>query len=851
MRPVSTFVVAPSIPEPLTPLVELSRNFWWCWDVEATRLWAHISPSLWEQTHHNPVALLQTVPHGRLAELASDNDFVFRLRQVVERFRSYMTSGSWFSSHASAMPSCIAYFCAEFGIHESFQMYSGGLGVLAGDHLKSASDLGLPLVAIGLLYQEGYFRQYLTESGWQNERYAEMDFHALPIQRMNHPDGSAIEITMDVPGGICRAHVWRAMVGRVALYLLDTNVPGNSDPMIRDISDRLYGGSRDTRILQELLLGIGGMRALAAMGIQPDVCHINEGHAAFFLLERTHQFMQRFSLGFSEAWHLTRSSTAFTTHTPVPAGNEVFQVSVLESYLRSYVEGMGLSWAEFVALGMVDPAHVGEEFSMTVLGLRGSAFRNGVSKLHGEVARQMWQPVWSAFPVEDIPITGLVNGVHTPTWIAPELGVVYDAGMGTQWRSQPWEASSWQGASSIPDESLWRAHELRRHRLVRGARRHILSKHHASVSERQTEIIEETLHPQALTVGFARRFATYKRANLLMADMARLASIATRSDRPIQFILAGKAHPKDVQGKELIQDVHRQIRAHGLERSIVFLEDYDMDVARLLVRGCDVWLNTPRKPHEASGTSGMKAAANGVLHCSILDGWWAEGYDGGNGWAIGRGEVFDEHEQDAADAAALYDLFEYEIAPIFYHRDELGIPREWVERMKRSIATNSWQFSSHRMVSDYAMQAYGPLNERQSMMLADNARGARDLEAFERSVNQYWHDVRIVRVEVQGRHPAHVGEHLTARARVHLGALRAENVLVELLHGPIDARDEVRPHSVVIMQAVGHDGADTIFEGSSVCVTSGYQGCTVRVVPHHKSYASRADGHFATFVARS
>lgn len=851
MRPVSTFVVAPSIPEPLTCLVELSRNFWWCWDVEATRLWAHISPLLWEQTHHNPVALLQSVPHERLTELATDEDFVQRCREVSDRFRAYMTQPSWFTDHAETMPSCIAYFCAEFGIHESFQMYSGGLGVLAGDHLKSASDLGLPLLGVGLLYQEGYFRQYLTESGWQNEHYAEMDFHALPIQRMNHPDGSAITISIDLPAGTCYAHIWRAMVGRVPLYLLDTNVPQNTDPLLRDISDRLYGGSRDTRIMQEILLGIGGMRALQAMGIQPDVCHINEGHAAFFLLERTHQFMHRFSLSFFEAWNLTRSSTAFTTHTPVPAGNEAFSVATLEPYLRRYIENMGLSWDDFIGLGMVDPARHTEEFSMTVFGLRGSTFRNGVSQLHGQVARQMWHSVWGSFPVDDVPIAGLVNGVHTPTWIAPELGVAYDSAMGTQWRTAPWEESSWQGALTIPDETLWRAHEMRRHRLVRGARRHVMSKHHASLSERQAEIIEETLRPDALTVGFARRFATYKRANLLMTDMKRLAEIATRSDRPIQFILAGKAHPKDVQGKELIQDVHQQIRAHGLERSVVFLEDYDMDVARLLVRGCDVWLNTPRKPHEASGTSGMKAAANGVLHCSILDGWWAEAYDGTNGWSIGRGEVFNDIEQDAADAAALYDLLEYEIAPMFYRRDETGIPRQWTERMKKSIASNAWRFSSHRMVIDYATQAYAAAALRHAGMLRDHGAGAKELHGFEAYIKQHWSEVRVASVEVKGRHPAHVGEHLTARARVRLGNVSADNVRVELLHGPIDAKNEVRPHSIVTMQAVGHDGTDTIFEGASVCVASGYQGCTVRVVPYHPFYASRVDGGFATFAAQA
>ncbi|MBU3699956.1 MAG: glycosyltransferase family 1 protein [Candidatus Kapabacteria bacterium] len=848
MRPISTFVVAPSIPEPLTPLVELSRNFWWCWDNEATRLWSHISPTLWEQTHHNPVALLQTVSAERLTELATDADFIQRCTAVVSRFRDYMTSETWFTDHTQELPPCIAYFCAEFGLHESFQMYSGGLGVLAGDHLKSASDLGLPLLGIGLLYQEGYFRQYLTESGWQNEHYAEMDFRSLPIQRMNNHDGSPVTISVDFPTGTCHAYIWRAMVGRVPLYLLDTNVPANTDPILRDVTDRLYGGSVDTRIMQELMLGIGGMRALKALGIQPDVCHINEGHAAFFLLERTHQFMERFSMTFQEAWNLTRSSTAFTTHTPVPAGNEVFPIAELEPYLRRTVEGIGLAWSDFTALGASIEDQPTHEFSMTVFGLKGSTFRNGVSALHGQVARQMWKSVWKDFPVDEVPIGGIVNGVHTPTWVAPELGHVYDAAMGTDWRTRPWDAEVWKGAYMIPDESLWRAHEMRRHRLVHGARRHVMQKHHAALSERQSDIIDEMLRPDVLTVGFARRFATYKRADLLMSNMERLASIATHAGRPLQFILAGKAHPKDLMGKELIQEVHRRVRAHGLERSFVFLEDYDMDIARLLVRGCDIWLNTPRRPYEASGTSGMKAAINGVLHCSVLDGWWAEGYDGHNGWAIGRGEEANEHEQDVSDAAALYDLLEFEIAPMFYDRDAAGVPHRWIERMKHNIATNAWRFSSHRMVGDYARQAYAALYAGQQAMLRDNAQGARELLRFEQQIARLWPSVRIVSYNVKGHHPVHVGERLTAAVRVHLGDISPDQVRVELVHGPIDSRNEIRPQSTVHMNLVGQEDGDPIFEGTSTCLTSGIQGCTVRIVPHNEAYATPAEARRATYA---
>lgn len=826
IRPISTFLVSPTIPAELQPLVELSRNYWWCWNSDAIELWSYVDPELWRLSHHNPVVLLQRLTLGRISELVSDETFGGRMAHVHERFRTYMET---------RCGSQIAYFCAEFGIHESFQMYSGGLGVLAGDHIKSASDLAVPLVGVGLLYQEGYFRQYLTDNGWQNEQYQELDFHALPIERVLDINGQPLYIHVDMPLGRCYATVWKVAVGRVSLYLLDSNVDQNTDPTLRDITDRLYGGTTDTRIMQEMLLGIGGMRALESMGIDPSACHINEGHAAFSMIERTRQLMSKHHMTFAEAWKLMQSCSVFTTHTPVPAGNEEFDVAALEPYFRHYVASFGCSWEEFVALGNRNGANH-NTFSMTILGIRGSWFRNGVSELHGQVAREMWNGIWSGFPVSEVPISGLVNGVHTKTWVSPQLALLYDSYLGEQWRLHPESEESWSSVKDIPDTMLWDVHCQRRARLVDGVRKHVIEKHHASLTRRQALTIHECLSPEALTIGFARRFATYKRADLLTRDMDRLARIITNADKPVQVVLAGKAHPRDVQGKELIQKVHRVIREFDLENSIVFLEDYEMDVARLLIRGCDVWLNTPRRPHEASGTSGMKAALNGVLHCSILDGWWAEAYNGKNGWAVGHVDMQDDDEQDIADSTSLYDLLEFDIVPRFYKRDDTGIPYSWLTMMKESIVSNAWRYSSERMVQDYATRAYLPSIHRGQEFRANNAKIARDLVSFEKRLRTSWDRIRITTVDSQTNPYHSVGDMLHVRAGIELGPFSTDEVEVQLISGPVNEQHTIEPESITSMKLNNIDGTYAEYTSQSRCQSSGFYGCTVRVLPRHSGY---------------
>lgn len=848
MKPVTTFVVSPTMPPALAPLKELAYNYWWCWHEDAIDLFRRIDPVLWEEVRHNPVALISNIPNEKLHQLADRVEYLNQLNDVHSRFRQYMEERGWYASVEPKPSSYVAYFCAEFGIHESFSCYSGGLGVLAGDHLKSASDLGIPLIAIGLLYQQGYFRQYLTQNGWQNEQYVEVDFHTLPITKVTKSDGTPLMISVELPLGTCHAQIWRVNVGRVPLYLLDTNVPENQFDTLRDISDRLYGGGTDTRIMQEMMLGIGGVRALAALGIEPAAVHINEGHAAFSMLERSRQFMQRFHMTFEEAWQITKGTSVFTTHTPVPAGNEVFDHEILQSFFAPYLPSLGITWEQFKLLGtQIDP-ETEEGFSMTVLGLRGSTWRNGVSLLHGHVARTMWSDVWKDFGLDEVPIAGLTNGVHTKTWVAPEIADLYDRYIGPRWRSEPHAEDTWENVDSIPNMELWRAHQRRRERLVIGAREHILSKHSASLTADQASRINDCLDPDVLTIGFARRFASYKRADLLMTDMERLARIINNVDRPMQVIMAGKAHPRDGAGKDLIQNVHQKIKEYGLDTRIVFLEDYDMDVARLMVRGCDVWLNTPRRPHEASGTSGMKAAANGVIHCSILDGWWAEAYDGTNGFAIGRGEEFEPEDQDAADSATLYDLIEHAIVPMFYETGKSRLPEEWLALMKRSIRTNIWRFSALRMVKDYSNLTYRPAAEAYRQLTANNGQSARDAVAFFKKVEATWKKVAVGNVVVHGGSNAHVGKEIHVTAEVHLGDLTADEVLVQAVHGHVDAKGEISGGTTSTMRFKGVVNGLAQYEGEYLCQQSGLQGCTVRVLPSHETLVNPVDAMHAAYA---
>src|SRR5215207_3408500 len=682
---IPTFQVFPDVPEQLQPLIELSGNLWWVWNYDAVELFKRLDRDLWETVYHNPVKLLGTISQQKLATAAKDDGYLVHLNRVYAAFKAHLTQPGWYQqTHGDKSKLLIAYFSAEFGLHESLPIYSGGLGVLAGDHLKSASELGLPLAAVGLLYRNGYFQQYLSSEGWQQEAYPELDFYNLPIEPMKYTDGSPVHVRVELPENAVFCKVWRANVGRIPLYLLDTNLPENS-PADREITSRLYGSGTELRIKQEIILGIGGVRALEAVNIQPTVFHMNEGHAAFLALERTRVLLEQHpQLTFDEARQLVMATNVFTTHTPVPAGIDMFPPELILKYFRDFIPQLKLDDEGFLALGREDVTNKNQGFSMAVLAIRLADGANAVSWLHGDVSRKMWHNIWPNVPPDEVPIGHVTNGIHTRSWLAPDIMFVLERYLSNKWQTDPTDQSVWEGVSQIPDEELWRAHERCRERLVAWTRTTLktqLGRRGAGYDE--VASAEEVLDPEALTIGFARRFASYKRGALLLRDQHRLKALLENTKTPIQFIFAGKAHPADNEGKELIKTIFNFARQNPqIRRRMVFLENYDINIARYLVQGVDVWLNTPRRGMEASGTSGMKAAINAVPNCSILDGWWDEAYqiDPNSGWAIGRGETYtDGGLQDHVESQALYDILEKQIIPLFYKRGVDNMPREWIQ----------------------------------------------------------------------------------------------------------------------------------------------------------------------------
>ncbi|MEN6607105.1 MAG: alpha-glucan family phosphorylase [Bryobacteraceae bacterium] len=841
MKPIRTFSVVPRLPSKLEPLRKAAFNLRWSWDHETIELFRRLDSDLWESSGHNPVLMLGSVNQERLEAAAKDDSFVSHLRRVTEALDTYLTGeSSWCQrTHIPGETPLVAYFSAEFGLTECVSIFAGGLGILAGDHLKSASDLGVPFAGVGLLYQQGYFRQYLNEAGWQQEAYEDNDFHSLPVAPALRPDGTPATIVVRYPSGPVTAKIWMAQVGRVPLYLLDTNIPANSRSEDRDITDQLYGGDGETRLRQEILLGIGGCRALEVLGIEPTVYHLNEGHSAFLGLERVARLMETKKLSFAEARELTRANSVFTTHTPVMAGHDYFPPDQIDRYLGDYPRRLGISRSAFLGLGRQNPADDKEHFCMTVLALRLAAAGNGVSKLHGRVTRKMWRGLWPGVPEDEVPIGHVTNGVHFRSWISYEMNQLYDRYLGPSWREEPADTALWKRAESIPAEELWRTHERRRERLVAFTRRRLRAQLlRRGASQTDVDGTEEVFDPDALTIGFARRFATYKRAALLLRDPERLGLLLSDPAHPIQILFAGKAHPRDNPGKELIQQIAALAGRKEFRRRIVFLEDYDMAVARYMVQGCDVWLNNPVRPMEASGTSGMKAAANGALNISTLDGWWDEAWQEADdnliGWTIGRAEAYDDPaRRDAIESEALYDLLAREVVPAFYDRGADRLPRRWIARMKASLGTLCHQFNTHRMVRQYTEEFYLIAHERLQRLSADNCAQARSLAAWLERVTRSWGEVRIEAGE-GGEQVMQVGERLKVRAYVQLGPLTPDDVSVEMYYGRLDADGEIQEGISMRLDAAGPgDGGRYLYEGDApACTRSGMHGYTIRVLPY-------------------
>jgi len=841
MKAIRSFTVIPSLPAKLEFLRILAYNLWWSWNWEAIDLFKRLDYELWETSGHNPVKMLGSINQHRLLEASKDEAFLAHMNRVKERFERYLKCPiGTIQTHLEPIHTLIAYFSFEYGLHESIPIYSGGLGVLAGDLIKSASELGFPLVGVGILYRYGNFKQYLNPEGWQQEIFPENDFYNLPVMLIRKNENEPLLIDIELADRKIFSYIWRMYVGRIMLIFLDTNVPQNSTAD-REITAKLYGGDSEMRIKQEILLGIGGIKALTALGITPTIYHMNEGHSAFLGLERIKMMMEKYNFNFDEAKEAVMASNVFTTHTPVKAGIDLFSPELMEKYFSNYYKKLSISWDEFIGLGRVNPKNKDEPFCMPVLAMKLAKHINGVSKLHAKISRKMWQGLWPEIPENEIPIISITNGVHIRFWLSSEMASLYDRYLGPQWVDKPMDQNVWKRATSIPDSELWRAHERMREQLVAYARRLLvkqLKKRGASLSE--IEMAKEVLDPTALTIGFGRRFAEYKRGYLIMKNPDRLKKIINNPEKPVQIIFAGKAHQKDNQGKEIIRQIVQIARHEELRKKIVFLEDYDIALAQYMVQGVDIWLNTPRRPLEASGTSGMKVVANGGINMSVLDGWWCEGYKGENGWAIGAGEIYEDYEyQDEVESRAIYDLLEKEIVPLFYKRGTDGLPREWIAIMKNSITTLCPYFNTNRMIEEYGELFYVPGTINFFKLMQDDKKKIHEIASWKRKIRENWNQIEIKEVTPCSQNVLKVGDQFVVEAKIILGNLTPNDVLVELYYGKMDSQGNIKNSKRAIMKQIKEiEKGIYLYKGSTRCRESGHQGYAIRILPFHEYLSS-------------
>ena len=829
------YSVTPTLPAALEPLREMSFNLWWTWEPSARSLFRHLDPELWDRTNHNPVRMLQLSRQARLEEVSQDKTFLRELKQVHEAFTKYLRRQDTYgkTGAGSAIKRPVAYFSAEFGFHESIPNYSGGLGILAGDHCKSASDLDLNFVAIGLLYRHGYFRQEIDKDGGQQAVNLNQNFHHLPIREVQH-DGAPLRVAVRILDRDVFAKIWELHVGRINLYLLDTDtVENNAEDRL--ITAELYGGDLEMRMRQEIMLGIGGVKALSALGIDAEVFHMNEGHSAFLGLERIRLNVAEKKLDFYSALQLVASANIFTTHTPVPAGNDSFPREMMRKYFGQFAKELGIPLDELFSFGQtrVNP---NDPFSMTILALRLSRHANGVSKLHGEVSRSLWKDVWSGVPVYEVPITSITNGIHTKTWTAPEFADLYRKHLG-DWEEHLAEPDFWRRVIDIPDAQLWDTHQKLKLRLVEFVRQRVRARRErVGESPEAIRKVNRILDPEILTIGFARRFATYKRGALLFSDKERLKRLLNDTTRPVQFIFAGKAHPRDEGGKALIKEVYQFSREEGFENRVVFVEDYDSYIARRLVQGVDLWLNHPLRPLEASGTSGMKVGPNGGLNLSVLDGWWCESYNGNNGWAIGseiqNGSV---EFQNEVDTSSLYQLLENQIIPLYYAKPDGKLPLAWLQLMRESIRSVTPVFNTHRMVKEYAERLYIPAAKSHQDFARENCAAATQLSLWKSKIRKDWAQVRIQDVAVgnKDRQNIPVGDSLQLNARIHLGPVDPKHVRVEAYYGESENGGIKNPTVATLAESGQNGDGNYLYQGAVPASESGAYGFSIRVVPTH------------------
>lgn len=834
------------IPKELSKLKDIAYNLWWSWNSDAIDLYRDIDLALWEKLEKNPVRFLKEVSQKKLEDKVNDQDYMERYKKVVKSYDSYMEeTNTWFSrTYPDKKDHMVAYFSAEYGLNEVLPIYSGGLGVLSGDHCKSASDLGIPFTAIGLFYKQGYFSQHINSEGWQETIFNDLNISNLPVAPALNQKGEQAQISVELPGRVVYAKVWQVKIGRISLYLIDTDVPQNS-PQDRILTSRLYGGDQETRIQQEIFLGIGGARVLDALDIKATVFHMNEGHSSFLGLELMRRLVVDKKLPFSHAKEVVSSSLIFTTHTPVPAGNDVFPLEMIDRYFGNYWPSLGISRHEFLDLGLKIGDH--QNFNMTVLALTLAGQKNGVSELHGAVSRNIFKNVWPGIPEDEVPIGHITNGIHTLTWLSPSIKFLYDKYLDKDWKENLYDNRVWDDVDKIPDEELWKTHCVLKTKMI-GFIREKLKQQRSANGESIESIrqVDTLLDSNALTIGFARRFATYKRANLIFRDLARIQRILNDPDKPMQIIFAGKAHPADGPAHEIIKNINDIARQQGFVGKVILVENYNMTLARNMVQGVDIWLNNPRRPLEASGTSGQKVCINGIANFSVLDGWWCEGYNGKNGWSIGDDTFYDnEHYQDNADSESIYNTLEKIILPLFFDRNENGVPEKWVAVMKESIKTNSGLFSTHRMVQDYTNKYYVTSMDRVNKIVSSKFSYSVDLSEWKSQVEKLWPQVQILadKSANQLREKDFIsGESIKISASVYLGGLDPSSVKVQVYYGNIGKNNSIENPEIVDMSVEEKNKDGTYSYVASVKLFEGGEyGYTFRLIPHHQDLINPFD----------
>ena len=830
--------VNPQLPKRINRLTEIANNLWWSWNTEVLKLFKEIDIDLWEKVDKNPVKFLKLISQEKLEQAAINQAILKQYDKIVNDFDGYMNSkNTWFAKkYPNEKNDVIAYFSAEYGLDETVPIYSGGLGILSGDHLKSASDLGVPLVAVGLLYKNGYFHQKIDKYGNQQSIYKDIDLMHLPISPVNDEKGEELKVLLKLPGKNLYLKVWQINVGRVKLYLLDSDIPENTDEMYRNITLRLYGGDQEMRIQQEIVLGMGGVNLLRTLGLDPNIYHMNEGHSSFLLIEVIKNIIKEKKVSFDIARDITSAKTVFTTHTPVPAGNDIFPMNLIEKYFKGYWTKLGIDKDTFLHLGTKPNDSLEAGFNMGILALKIAGKKNGVSKLHGAVSRELFGDVWPEIAPNESPITYITNGIHTCTWLAPNLKELYNKYLIPYWQDSIQIQDTWKKIDNIPDEKLWSEHLKRKEKLLNLVKENVTNRMRANgVSYEEINEIVSKLNPNALTIGFARRFATYKRATLIFRDLERITQILNNENRPVQLIFAGKAHPADKEGQDLIRYIHEISMKPQFKGKIFVLENYNIGIARYLVSGVDVWLNNPRRPMEASGTSGQKASVNGVINFSVLDGWWAEGYDSKNGWTIGTNDEYESYEiQDDADSTSIYNVLEKKIIPTYYDKDKNGISSKWLRIMKNSIISTGGRYSTSRMVSDYTDKLYMPLINLTDKYYKDLSNVA-DLNEWKSKMLINWDKIKIEQINNLDNISIDAGNKIEVNCKVTLPDISAENITVEVYAGRITENGRIEDIVVIPMDLAeaNDETREYLYKAKLELSTGGSYGYTFRVMPRH------------------